>query len=200
MAAIKTPFVLDSAAELRDVIGNDATATIENGPKFIDSDSPDFAAGENIMAARDTDDTEDSEEEEDELEDEEFEEDDEDDDEDEDEEDEEDEDGDDFGGEEEEEDEEDEVGAIALLATGSTNLRGPVVNGKTFVKKTLEEDDDAGDEGEAVDSYREEGADDTVDDGDSRETDRAIDAALRMKALVAVTSEYAVRRLNSEVA
>lgn len=190
MAAIKTPFVLDSTAELRDVIGNNATATIENDPKFIDSDSTDFAVSENIVAARDTDDTEDSEEEEDELEDEEFEEDDED----------EDEDEDDFGGEEEEEDEEDEVGAIALLASGSTNLRGPVVNGKTFVKTTLEEDDDAGDEGEAVDSYRDEGADDTVDDGDSRETDRAIDAALRMKALAAVTSEYAARRLNSEVA
>ncbi len=182
MAAIKTPFATDSAAELRDVIGNDATATFESGPKFIDSDRTDFASSERFGAGRDTADTEDSEEEEDELEDEEEEEFEEDDDEEEEE--------DDFGSEEEEDDEE-EVGEIALQATGSTNLRGPVVNGKTFVKTTLEEDDDAGDEGEAVDSYRDEGADAAADDSDSPATDRGIDSALRMKALVAVTSEFA---------
>ena len=53
---------------------------------------------------------------------------------------------------------------------------------KTTVKKVLEEED-AGDEG--VDE-------DQVEDGsDSPETDRTIDAALRMSALATVAAEFA---------
>jgi hypothetical protein len=68
MAATKTPLATDSAAELRDLIGDDATATFESDPKFIDSDPTDNASSENIEVQRDTDDTEDSEEEEEEEE------------------------------------------------------------------------------------------------------------------------------------
>jgi hypothetical protein len=63
MAATKTPIALDSAAELHGLIGDDATATFESDPKFIDSDPADNASSENIEVQRDTDDTEDSEEE-----------------------------------------------------------------------------------------------------------------------------------------
>jgi hypothetical protein len=78
MAVTKTPIAPDSAAELHGLIGDDATATFESDPKFIDSDPTDNASSENIEVQRDTDDTEDSEEEIDE-EDEDFDEDDEDD-------------------------------------------------------------------------------------------------------------------------
>lgn len=193
MAEMQTSLAPDNATELREVIGDDATATFESDPKFIDSDwdryaSAGNASAGNVAVQRDTDDTEDSEEEEDELDDdddgdefeeEEEEEDDDDDDEDEDEE------------EDEEVDEDaDEVGASALRTAGSTDLRGRVVKGMMYMKSALDEDDDAGDEGEAVDSYIDEDSDATTD-SDSAETDRAIDSALRMTALVAVTAEYA---------
>ena len=176
MAVIKTPLATDSAAELHDLIGDDATAMFESDPKFIDSDPTSGSSSENVLLQRDTDDTEDSEEEEDE----------EDDDEDDDEEEEEDED--DFDSDE---DEEDEVRANAMLATGSTNLRGPVVNGNASVESELEQDDDADDETMDQDEDVIEGGKDRSGGGDSPQTDRAIDAALRMSALAAVTSEYA---------
>jgi ribonuclease E len=69
MAATMTPIATDSAAELNEIIGDDATATFENDPKFIDSDPTGMASSENIAVQRDEDDTEDSEEEEEELED-----------------------------------------------------------------------------------------------------------------------------------
>ena len=104
MAATKTPIASDSAAELRDLVGDDATAEFESDPKFIDSNPTDHASSEHVTL-RDSDDTEDSEEEIDE-------EDDEEDDEDEDEEDEEsDEDFDD-----EEEDDTEEFGSIVMRA------------------------------------------------------------------------------------
>ena len=178
MSATKTPVSPDSAAELHELIGDDATATFESNPGFFDSDSTDRAGSENIEVQRDTDDTEDSEEEEDELEDEEEDDELEDDDEDEDD-------------DEEVEDDEDEVGARSVQASGSTNLRGPVVNGKTSIESALEEDDDAGDDGEAEDEYVIEGGSDETDEGDSAETDRGIDAALRMNALVTIAAEFA---------
>jgi hypothetical protein len=109
MAYTETPIATDSAAELSKMIGDDATATFESDPKFIDSDPTETASSENIAVQRDTDDTEDSEEEDDDLDDveddDELEDEDEDDvelgDEDEDEDD------------EEEEDDEDEVGVAA---------------------------------------------------------------------------------------
>ena len=196
MPATKTPVASDSATELHELIGDDATATFESNPGFFDSDSTDRAGSENVEVQRDTDDTEDSEEEEDELEDEdedddkkededlEEEEEDEDDDEDEDEDDE------DLDDDEEVEDDEDEVGATAVQATGSTNLRGPVVNGKASIESALEEDDDAGDEEGAEDEYVIEGGSE-IDGGDGAEKDRGIDAALRMNALARVAAEFA---------
>jgi hypothetical protein len=100
----------DSAAELNKIIGDDATATFESDPKFIDADPTGTASSENVAVQRDTDDTEDSEEEEEELEDadddDELEEDD-------DELEDEDDDDVDMGDDEEEEDDEDEVGVVA---------------------------------------------------------------------------------------
>jgi hypothetical protein len=144
MTATKTPLAPDSAAELHDLVGNDATATFESDPKFIDSNPTGSASSEHIEVQRDTDDTADS--------------------------------------EEEEEDDEEEVGTTVVLLVGSTNVRSPVKIAKTTVKKVLEEED-AGDEG--VDE-------DQVEDGsDSPETDRTIDAALRMSALATVAAEFA---------
>jgi hypothetical protein len=62
MAATKTPIASDSAAELRDLVGDDATAEFESDPKFIDSNPTDHASSEHVTL-RDSDDTEDSEEE-----------------------------------------------------------------------------------------------------------------------------------------
>lgn len=75
----------DSEAELRRVIGEDATSTFEDDPKFVDSNPAAEGSSQNVALQRDEDDTEDSDEEDDELE-EEDEEDDEDEDEDDDEE------------------------------------------------------------------------------------------------------------------
>jgi hypothetical protein len=103
MAVNKTPIATDSAAELRGLIVDNATAEFESDPKFIDSNPTDRASSEHVTL-RDSDDTEDSEEEIDEE--------DEEDEEDEDEEDEEsDEDFDD-----EEEDDTEEFGSIAMRA------------------------------------------------------------------------------------
>jgi hypothetical protein len=174
MAATKTPIAPDSAAELHDLTGDDAAATFESDPTFIDSKPTDNASSENIEMQRDTDDTEDSDEEEEEL----VEEDDE-------------EDDDDLDEDDEEEDDEEEVGVIAVQVTGSTNLRGPVVNGNTTVESALEEDDDIGDEGVEEDEYVIEGGEDETGGSDSPETARVVDAALRMGALVAVISKIA---------
>lgn len=116
MLHMKSTPATDSARELRNTVGDDATAEFENDPKFVDGNPTASASSENLAVQRDTDDTEDSEEEiedddedleddEDELEDEEDE-DDEDVEDDEEYEDDEDED-------EDLEDDEDEVGALA---------------------------------------------------------------------------------------
>ena len=57
----------DSARDLRNLVGDDATADFETDPKFVDSNPTAEASSENLAALRDTDDEEDSE---DELEDE----------------------------------------------------------------------------------------------------------------------------------
>lgn len=68
----------DSARDLHDLVGDDATAEFENDPKFEDSDPTASASSESLGAMRDTDDEEDSDEElEDEEDEEEFEDDDE---------------------------------------------------------------------------------------------------------------------------
>jgi hypothetical protein len=199
MAATKTPIASDSAAELHGLIGDDATATFESDPKFIDSNPTGRASSESI-ALRDTDDTEDSNEEFAEAEEDE---------EDEDEEEEEDEDEDDEDADEEEEedeekdvddeDDEEEFGAIVLRTTGSTNVRGPVKSGKTDVEEELEEMDEGDRNGaESIEQDVEEGIDNDEDGSDNPQVDRAIDAALRMSALAAVAAEFAANAYTLE--
>jgi hypothetical protein len=53
----------DSEADLRPLIGDDATATFESDPKFVDANPGADGSSENVEEQRDTDDTEDSEEE-----------------------------------------------------------------------------------------------------------------------------------------
>ncbi len=127
--AINTVPATDSASELHDLVGDDATATFENDPKFIGADPTSTASSQNIEEQRDTDDVADDDEDdededfddEDEDEDEDDEEDDEDDLEDEDDDDEveddEDDEDEDFDDDEDEdeEDDEDEVGALASV-------------------------------------------------------------------------------------
>ena len=81
MAMTKTSIASDSAAALRGLVGDDATAEFESDPKFIDSNPTDRASSEHIML-RDADDTEDSDEEDEEFDEEEEDEDDEEEDED----------------------------------------------------------------------------------------------------------------------
>lgn len=50
----------DSARDLHDLVGDDATAEFENDPKFEDSDPTASASSESLAAMRDTDDEEDS--------------------------------------------------------------------------------------------------------------------------------------------
>jgi len=132
----------DSASSLRDVVGDDATATFEDDPNFVESNPTGNASTESVEVQRDTDDVEDSDEEEDELEDddEEFEDEDDSD---------EDEDVDDDDDEEDEEDDADEVAALAVMAAGPEDA---------------ELDDDEGD----VDS----GVDEDELDEDELDTDR----------------------------
>jgi len=66
--AIKThsSIATDSEAELRRVLGEDATSTFEDDPKFINSNPAAAGSSQNVAVQRDEDDTEDSDEEEDE--------------------------------------------------------------------------------------------------------------------------------------
>ncbi|WP_263377943.1 hypothetical protein [Granulicella paludicola] len=74
MAAIKEPIATDSATELHKVIGDDATATFENDPTFIESNPTGGASSENVEVQRSEDDSSESDEELEELDDEEAEE------------------------------------------------------------------------------------------------------------------------------
>jgi hypothetical protein len=67
MAATKNFIATDSAAELHKLIGDDATATFESDPTFIDSNPTETASSENVEVQRDTDDSADSDEELDDL-------------------------------------------------------------------------------------------------------------------------------------
>jgi len=190
MAAIKSSIAPDSAEELHDLVGDDATATFESDPKFIDSDPTGTASSENVEVQRDTDDVEDSEEEvdeeDDELEDEDIEDDEDLDDEEEDDDlDEDDED------EDEVEDDEEEVGALGARAAEGNGRRSSIEDLPSSDDAALEEDDDAGDEGEMEDEYEIEGGSEEETGDDSPAEDRAVDAALRMSAMVAVVAEFA---------
>ena len=136
----KSEIATDSAKTLRKLTGDDATATFEDDPKFVESNPTGNASSENVEVQRDTDDLDDSDEEEEDDED--IDEDDEDDledeEEEEDEDDEDDEEEDDDDEDEEEEDDADEVAASpAMLAAGS--------------QVDEEEDDDDGDVDQGVD-------------------------------------------------
>ncbi len=171
MTAITTRIAFDSAAEFCGLIGNDTTATFENNPSFIDSDP----AWRKAIDLRDTDDTEDSEEEEEEF--------DEEDDED----------------EFDEDDDEDEPGAGVLRTTGSTNVRGPVKNRKRDVEAELEEMDEVDRNGaESIEEDVEAGMDIDEAGRDNPHVDRAIDAALRMRALAGAAAEFAASAYTLE--
>jgi hypothetical protein len=174
VAEKKIPIATDSAAELHDLIGDDATATFESDPKFIDSNPTADASSEHIEL-RDTDDTADSEEEEDE-EGSEDEDEDEDDEEDEDEDDEdEDDDDDDVDFEDEEEDDPDE-----LRTAEPRDVHGPGKRSRLDIEKELEEmEDEVGKEDveEAPEAEEEE-----EEGGERRHANLGIDAALGMSA------------------
>jgi hypothetical protein len=53
----------DSARDLHDLVGDDATAEFENDPKFVDANPTASASSESLAAMRDTDDEEESEDE-----------------------------------------------------------------------------------------------------------------------------------------
>lgn len=176
MAVTKTPIATDSAKELRNVIGDDASATFESDPKFIDS-NPTEGASSDHLELRDTDDTEDSEEEEEEAdeeeEEEEADEDFDDDEEDVDEDDDEESDDDDDDEEEEDEDFDDEGEDNAdevLKAAEDVDVPLPGKRSRADIEAELEE---SGGEFREVAGDNEEGL----------HVDLAINEALRMSAL-----------------
>ncbi len=177
MAKTHSSIATDSAEELRNVIGDDATATFEDDPKFVESDPTGTASSENVEVQRAEDDTEDSDEEETELEDEDLEDEgaeDEDLD-DEEEEDEDEEEEDDEVEDDDEDDEEDDDEEAALTSPELMHARG---------SDEEPADDDAGDVDMGVDE-------DEAEEDDDLDTDRVVDAALRMSALVTLTAELA---------
>jgi len=66
MTKTHSSIATDSETELRELIGDDATATFEDDPKFIESNPGAEASSENVEVQRDTDDTEEDDEEDDE--------------------------------------------------------------------------------------------------------------------------------------
>jgi hypothetical protein len=166
MAATKTPVSFDSAATLRDLIGDDASATFESDPNFIGSNDSTGGSSKHLTL-RDTDDTEDSDEEDEEFEEEDEDEEDEDDDED-------------------EEDDEAEVGSEVLRMAEPINVHGPGKNRRIDIEEELEEMEDEGGVEDDAESVEE-----TEPDSDDPKVDRGIDAALRMRALAAVESGFA---------
>ncbi len=168
MATKKNPIATDSAAELHDLVGDDATATFESDPNFVDSNPTDDASSEHVEL-RDTDDMADSDEEEEEaaLEDEDDEEEDEDEDED-----------DDDGEYEDDEDDDADV----LRTAQPTDVHGHGKRSRKDIEKELEEMEDEVGEKNAEDAPE---AEKEEEEGkDKGHTDRAIDKALRMSAWV----------------
>ena len=174
MAEKKIPIATDSAAELHDLIGDDATATFESDPKFIDS-NPTADASSEHLEMRDTDDTEDSEEEEDEegLEDDEDEDDDDEEDEDDDDEDEDEEDV-DFDDEEEDDDPDE------LRTAEPRDVHGPGKHSRTEIEKELEEMEEEVGEKNAEDAP--EAEEEEEEGGQRRHANLGIDSALGMSA------------------
>ena len=63
MPTVKDTIATDSASELSKRIGDDATATFENDPKFIESNPVETASSENVEVQRSIEDSDDSDEE-----------------------------------------------------------------------------------------------------------------------------------------
>ena len=182
MATTKNSISTDSDATLRDLIGDDASATFESDPNFIDSGA---SGSSNHVTLRDTDDTEDSEEEEEEA----FEDDEEEEEEDEEDDDEEDEDDDDV--EDDDEDEEDdgkEIDNDVLQMAEPINVHGPGKHDRADIEEELEEMEE---ENGVEDEDEAESVEETEEEDDDPRVDRGIDKALRMSALVAVGSGFA---------
>jgi hypothetical protein len=171
MATTKHPISSDCATTLRGIIGNDASATFESDPSFVDSNAG-ANGSSNHVTLRDTDDIEDSEEEEDEA----SEDDDEEDEEDEEEDDEEDDEEED----EDEDEDEEELDSDVLRMAEPTNVHGPGKHDRADIEEELEEmEDENGVEDDA------KSVEDTEPEADDARVDRGIDAALRMRALAA---------------
>jgi len=167
VAEKKVPIATDSAAELHELIGDDATATFESDPNFVDSNPTADASSEHVEM-RDTDDMEDSDEEEDEagLEDD-----------------------DDDDVEDDDEEDEDEDDPDVLRTAEPTNVHGPGKRSKTDIERELEEmeDENAGDEG--IDAPQNEDQEEEKDDEEFH-VERAVDEALRMRARAGAAQLY----------
>lgn len=66
MTRTHSSIATDSETDLRELIGDDATATFEDDPKFIESNPGAEASSENVAVQRDTDDVEEDDEDDDE--------------------------------------------------------------------------------------------------------------------------------------
>jgi hypothetical protein len=66
MTRTHSSIATDSETDLRELIGDDATATFEDDPKFIESNPGAEASSENVELQRDTDDVEEDDEDDDE--------------------------------------------------------------------------------------------------------------------------------------
>jgi hypothetical protein len=174
MAANKNPIATDSAAELHELIGDDATATFESDPNFVNS-NPTADASSDHLELRDTDDMEDSEEEEEEagLEDEDEDEEEEDDEEDEDDDDEDEDDDGEF------EDDEEDDDADVLRTAEPRDVHGPGKHSRIDIEEELEEMEEEVGEKNAEDAPE---AEEEEEEGKDRRkhADRAMDEALRM--------------------
>jgi hypothetical protein len=175
VAENKIPIATDSEAELHELIGDDATATFESDPNFVDS-NPTADASSDHIELRDTDDMEDSEEEDEEDIGEEDEDDDGEDEEDEEEEEDDDDDDDDVDFDDEEDDDEAEV----LRTAEPVDVHGPGKHSRIEIEEELEEMEEESGE-DAIESPEDE---EEEEGEERRHADRAIDEALRMGAVV----------------
>ena len=174
MATKKEVPATDSAAELRDLIGDDSTATFESDPKFVDSNPGEDGSSENVEEQRDTDDVEDSDEEEDEVDED-----------------------DEVDDDEDLEDDEDEVAAERVMRADGLlgqedeqddvrerrgRVAGDAVRAGESRVGVKDEDDDGGD--------LESGVDEDALDADDMDTDRVVAAA----AMSRVSASYGEMR------
>jgi hypothetical protein len=190
----KNTIATDSAEELKSRIGDDATATFEDDPTFVESNPTGNASSENVEVQRDTDDVEDSEEEEEdaEAEDEEDEEDvigeDDEDDEDED------EDEEDIEDEEDDEDLEDDENEVATAtAMRADGLLGQEDEQEDVARHRDRAQGDAArnEDADQDDGDVEQGVDEDALDEDDLDTDQIAARNLRTLAALPLTGHAA---------